>query len=175
MTTDTVKPYDRRDGEDDLYWLAFNCYRDLGPGRTLEAAYTEYFRRKGKARKSKGISSSFHSWSIRFAWDERCRAWDDEAEARMRVVRQAQEEEKYLAEIGDYRDMQIRGGKAGVAAAVKAMQLIAVYLSQNPSVDSIADAERLARIAGIAKESALQWARGLHIEELLKEIQDELC
>lgn len=93
----------------------------------------------------------------------------------MRVVRQAQEEEKYLAEIGDYRDMQIRGGKAGVAAAVKAMQLIAVYLSQNPSVDSIADAERLARIAGIAKESALQWARGLHIEELLKEIQDELC
>jgi hypothetical protein len=42
MIDTTIGISERQEGESDRAWLAYTCYRDLGAGRTVEAAYVAY-------------------------------------------------------------------------------------------------------------------------------------
>jgi phage terminase small subunit len=73
-----LNPFDRRSNETDPAWKAFQCYRNMGEGRTLDKARKELGRREGYMRQ-------LEEWSSDHEWVNRVRAWDD-AEARRKVV-----------------------------------------------------------------------------------------
>ena len=73
-----LNPFDRRPGESDQAWKAFQCYRNMGEGRTLDKAREKLGRRPGYMRQ-------LEEWSSAHEWVNRVRAWDD-AEARRKVI-----------------------------------------------------------------------------------------
>jgi len=73
-----LNPFDRRPNETDPAWKAFQCYRNMGEGRTLDKAREKLGRRPGYMRQ-------LEEWSSGHEWVNRVRAWDD-AEARRKVI-----------------------------------------------------------------------------------------
>lgn len=73
------KPYDRQPNETDKSWAAFCMYRDMGRDRTLL-----------KVSKELGHSAGIivQKWSMKHAWVERCRVFDDEELERESIMLQ---------------------------------------------------------------------------------------
>lgn len=73
------KPYDRQPSETDKSWAAFCMYRDMGRDRTLL-----------KVSKELGHSAGIivQKWSMKHAWVERCRVFDDEELERESIMLQ---------------------------------------------------------------------------------------
>ena len=65
-----VLPWERRPREGERAYAAFLAYRDLGPGRTLEATRTRLGKRPGYLK-------PIERWSALRQWRERSCAWDD--------------------------------------------------------------------------------------------------
>ena len=79
-------PWEREAGETDTAYQAFELFRRLGPDRTVQAAWEQYFFRPGTRRErgTKGVSPApgyFKRWSARWDWHQRAVAWDDEVAA----------------------------------------------------------------------------------------------
>lgn len=167
-----LNAYDRLPGEGDLPWAGFSAYRNQGTGRTLLSAYIQYMKKRGKDFKSdkkrETIPGSFREWYIRWEWDSRCRAWDDDAEARERELRIKDEEESYLKEIGTFRDLQIREGKTSVIASIAAKKRLSEFIVAYPKIKTLNEAEKLARICKLLEGGADIWAKGLAINQLLE-------
>jgi hypothetical protein len=167
-----LNPYDRLPGEGESAWTGFICYRNQGVGRTFLKAYLEYMEKRGKAFKSgkkpNTIPGSFKKWTTQWEWIERCKPWDDETEARERELRVDAEGEAYLKEIGTFRDLQIREGKSTVIATIAAKKLLSKFLVDYPAIETLKEAESLARICKLLEGGAEVWARGLAINELLE-------
>lgn len=174
------KPYDRLPEETELNHLAFCCYRDLGVGRTVEAAREVYEEKRGRKRDG-GIAKKngrFQSWALEFNWNERCRAWDLEKEAEKREIQRKVDAKKYVKELEDLRKSQLQLGRIGLANALGANQLLQNFLAEKlrnkEGVISTKEAKTLADIARACSEkSAEQWAQALQIERLLEEISLE--
>ena len=68
-TNPKSKPYDRQPNEADKSWAAFCIYRDMGRDRTLL-----------KVSKELGHSAGIivQKWSMKYAWVNRCSAFDDD-------------------------------------------------------------------------------------------------
>lgn len=64
----------RRPDESDKAWLAWTMYRDLGPSRTLQDAWTLYAKDAGSS--SKYASNGYKQWATKFDWDTRAQQWD---------------------------------------------------------------------------------------------------
>lgn len=77
-TAPQLNPFDRRSDETIRAWNAFCLYRDMGQERTLEKTQAALNRPPGYVRQ-------LATWSSRYDWVSRVRAWDD-AEARRKVV-----------------------------------------------------------------------------------------
>ncbi len=67
-----AKEWERQEGESGRAFRAFTQYRDLGPGRSLNAAYTASREAKEELR----APGTWYEWSARFRWVERAAAWD---------------------------------------------------------------------------------------------------
>jgi len=71
-------------GESALAFSAFELYRRLGPGRTIEEAWRQYWSRPGtRRRRTAGTSPPrvmpyFSKWAVAWHWRERALAWDNE-------------------------------------------------------------------------------------------------
>lgn len=78
-TNSKSKPYDRQPNETDKSWAAFCMYRDMGRDRTLL-----------KVSKELGHSAGIivQKWSMKHAWVERCRVFDDEELERESIMLQ---------------------------------------------------------------------------------------
>ena len=63
----------RRPGETATAYAAFCAYRDLGPGRSLDAAYAQA---KGLQKGDKRASGNFQRWRRDHAWKNRAEAYD---------------------------------------------------------------------------------------------------
>jgi len=79
-------PWERQEGETAKGFEAFELFRRLGPDRTVQAAWEQYFFRPGTRRErgTKGVSPApgyFKRWSARWRWHERAVAWDEEVAA----------------------------------------------------------------------------------------------
>ena len=68
----TMAPWDHRPDETPRAYAAFAVYRDLGPGRSLNAAY----RSQGHARRSR--SATWQGWFRTYEWAARAEAFDYE-------------------------------------------------------------------------------------------------
>jgi hypothetical protein len=74
MTT----PWDQQPDEPAAAYARFLAYRNLGPGRSVEAAYQAYTGRKtaGKSRKSQAVSGTWTADCAGNNWVARAQAWD---------------------------------------------------------------------------------------------------
>lgn len=70
-----VNPWDQQPGEPSEAYARFLVYRNLGPGRTIEAAYGASSL---KSRKSQATSGQWFSDSASHGWRERAHQWDIE-------------------------------------------------------------------------------------------------
>ncbi len=85
--------WERRDDESAPAFIAFSVYRDLGPTRSIDAAWrtTQTGQNRGKR-----APSAWEGWSSRFDWVERAAAYDAHIErigleARQKALRAATE------------------------------------------------------------------------------------
>jgi hypothetical protein len=72
-------PYERQPDEPHRAFQAFRRYRDLGPTRTLLAAY-----RLVSGRVVGRVPGYFSSWANHWGWHERAGAWDAEVDRQLR-------------------------------------------------------------------------------------------
>jgi len=68
-----MRVWERQEGESAKAYEAFAAYRDLGPDRSLPAAYRQ---RYGKKPAAGGVPGYFLAWSSAHRWVERCRLYD---------------------------------------------------------------------------------------------------
>lgn len=72
--SDEIREWERQPDETGSQWLAFKCYRDLGPARTIPDAWEVYSQEKGL--KSQTCTGAFKDWKRENRWDERAAAYD---------------------------------------------------------------------------------------------------
>jgi|GEM_PF-2514678 len=77
------RPWERQPGESLAAWTAFQCYRDLGPNRSLDEVDRRLYQppatgsaeaQPSAARKRR--RGHIGAWSCRFSWVQRVAAWD---------------------------------------------------------------------------------------------------
>jgi hypothetical protein len=97
-------------GETSLAFAAFEIYRRLGPARTVEEAWRQYWSRPGTRRKRMGnispprVMPYFSQWAVRWRWRQRALAWDDEQTA----VERDQRLDRELQEKGRQHEEEIQ-------------------------------------------------------------------
>lgn len=62
--------------ESDAAWQAFSAYRDMGSGRTHNAAWKVYAGARGLT--ARNVSSQWKAWAKQNEWDKRCLEYDRE-------------------------------------------------------------------------------------------------
>ncbi len=75
MNEQQRRPWDQLPNEPDESYKHFLIYRNMGPGRSLHAAYGQLCIAKQREIKA-SIPGNWTSDSSRFRWVERCKAWD---------------------------------------------------------------------------------------------------
>lgn len=80
--------WDRRPRESAKAFAAFCCYRDLGPGRSLNLAYAEWRRSLGFAGDAAKAAGYWAEWSSGFEWVARAEAYDAHLEQIRRAARE---------------------------------------------------------------------------------------
>jgi hypothetical protein len=81
--------WERQPGESTKAFAAFECYRMLGPDRSLQAAWAKHYARPGtlreRQRKGKERASQFPgywgAWASKWQWTARAGSWDEEVAA----------------------------------------------------------------------------------------------
>src|SRR5215467_5679024 len=79
-------PWERQPGESARAFAAFCLFRDIGPRRSLRECCRRFYG--DRTMSNLGQSST---WSGKWQWVERCRAWDDHLDA---LARQEQERQR---------------------------------------------------------------------------------
>jgi len=83
------RPWDRQEGESSKAFAGFDCYRVLGPDRSLHAAWQRYCTRLGTLRDRRQADGEdarhcpgyWTAWARKWRWQERSAAWDEEVAA----------------------------------------------------------------------------------------------
>jgi hypothetical protein len=101
-------PWERQPGETAKSYGAFCVFRDLGPRRSLSECCLRFY---GEGRAN---LAQISTWSAKFRWVERCRAWDDHLDA---LARQEQEQQR--------KEMVERHASTAKAAVEKAAEAVA--------------------------------------------------
>ncbi len=114
------RSYERQAGESGASYAAFCLYRDLGPQRSVDAAYTLYLskgRQPGGNREGKSALKNapgrWWQWASEMDWKIRCEAFDEERE---REDRETAIETRRL-EVETYRARVVSEAQARAAAA----------------------------------------------------------
>ena len=120
LVVSAAQAWTRRPGETSTAYAAFCIYRDLGPGRSLDAAYAQA---QGLQKGDKRASGHFQRWHRDYAWHSRAEAFDaflDEAKRQAEVEKWKQRGEE-LAE---------QQWAVAMAMLEKAQQMLAFPLAQ---------------------------------------------
>ena len=139
MTTGReTDPWERQPGETDKAFSVFVTYRDAGPGRSLRKTASALGREL----------TQLADWSVRWGWQVRVRAWDDEMD---RVRRQAA-----LAETEAMAVRHARQARAAQDAAMAPVRAVLERMRSDPDwVDEMAELP-LADAVGLALAAARQ-------------------
>lgn len=118
-------PWERLEDEPKNAYDAFLVYRDLGPSRTIAAAYGAFVRmRKGRSgRPPKRPSGQWQAWSVKFDWGDRVEAWDDQIT------------EKVVPTIEDV----IASSPQATGIPVRVSEIISEYLERMARLGDVAD------------------------------------
>jgi hypothetical protein len=76
------KPWDRQEGEPEEAYSHFLAYRNLGPGRSIDAAYfLSKESPRSKRKRTPTAKRASHTWGVessKWSWINRAIAWDIE-------------------------------------------------------------------------------------------------
>lgn len=108
----TPLPYERQPGESSRAFRAFAIYRDLGPSRSLNAAYRHA---KGSQDPALRAHAVWSGWSSKFDWPVRAAAYDDHVDAQIRHEREAR-----------FRELEARRMDCEIAEQAEVEQLAAL-------------------------------------------------
>jgi hypothetical protein len=117
-------PWAREAGETAKAFDAFELFRRLGPDRTVQGAWEQYWNRPGNRRKAgekqAGLAHGyFRAWSSRHCWHQRALAWDEEVAALARDRELDRELKAKVAEQEEERrQRQLRREEARAARTV---------------------------------------------------------
>lgn len=149
-------------------WSAYLCYQNLGPQRTIAGAYTVY--RQGTNSRP---SASFIAWKAQFDWDGRVRVWNESQEATARDRQRAIDDDAYQGELEQFRRLQLNAGKQGTAIVFNLKTKLLKWVETHPTITRWSEALIVARIvATIEIPSTEQWAKAIHIDLLLDQMDD---
>lgn len=97
------RTWDRMEGETDKAYAAFQAYLHLGPDRSIDAAWHHC---NPGAKPERRATSHWYSWSAKFHWVDRSRAYDNHVADRL------------LSEHEDLRARIVRRSKQAIEKAV---------------------------------------------------------
>ena len=147
--------WEQLDGEGSKAYQAFLEYRDMGPGRSIDAVGRKLYRSRGEQERKRGAPGGLRRWADQFQWVERVREWE-------RYVQR----EADRATVQRYRDdvvaLQVKQRTAAQASVATMTKAIAQFLSINAddlAKLSVFDRARLAIAAGRAVPRVLQAER----------------
>ncbi|WP_373538777.1 hypothetical protein [Chamaesiphon sp.] len=132
-TKSQIPVCERQEGETDKAWYAYTIYQNIGAGRSVDAAYSEYIEstkgvkpdNAGNRRGHSISSASFKEWQTRFNWAERVRIHD--ADSRSSLVEKLAERSVDSVYEAIEKDMQI---VADINKAVRANSINALAITQ---------------------------------------------
>jgi hypothetical protein len=119
--SETTESWEKRAGESSRAYAAFCVYRDLGPGRTLTAAY-----RQASGREKAVPPGQWTGWYQDQEWRRRADEYDAKIEADTRRER----ERAHLAAIRDYRARQRALAQATLKASMALLEKASKRLKQ---------------------------------------------
>ena len=105
----------RRAGETRAAYAAFCTYRDLGLGRSLDAAYSQA---KGLQKGDKRASGHWQRWARDHQWKTRAEAYDAHLELFARRGREA----AYIQDLQRFQERQKKLSQATLGAAINLLQ-----------------------------------------------------
>lgn len=165
--------WDRQNDESDNAWCAFQDYRGMpvGSGRSIElllAYYTEQSAKGATVPTTK--QSTLHTWSCRYSWSDRCRAWDARQD-KLRAEAQAQvASEEHKARLEEFRRFTENMGRGQINVVMKGTRILNQFMDTvDPNKMTVAEANGMARaIASISDSATKMWAQALGVEKLLE-------
>lgn len=80
-------PWLQQPGEGDTAFAAFVIYRDLGPGRTLDAAYRAHAGLSGAQEGTKRAPGGWKRWYSQHNWRARAEAYDNRVQREVIAAR----------------------------------------------------------------------------------------
>jgi hypothetical protein len=76
VSADATHPWDQQPDEPDAAYARFLLYRNLGPSRSIDAAYRLLHPTKNGEKGRRNAHGSWHQEGQAFRWTERASAWD---------------------------------------------------------------------------------------------------
>jgi len=121
-------PWERQEGETSKAFAGFDCYRMLGPDRSLQAAWERYCSRPGMLRERRHADGEearhcpgyWTAWARKWKWRERAATWDEEVaaigrdreldvELRARMAEQAEDRRQRRLQLEEARGARTAG------------------------------------------------------------------
>lgn len=147
LPAEPVNPWDLQRGETAKAFAAFRLYLELGPDRTIQAAFA---KSRGLAPGEKHIDGTFLDWSSKFSWVKRVLAYDAHMAAeydRQVVAARTAEAAKWAK-----RQEDIREDEYTMAQRLKD---VAGRMLDQPLIEAIADPN--AKPEDVAKMVPANW------------------
>ena len=123
-----MKSYDRQPAETPKAYAAFTIYRDMGVGRTLDRAATEFYPVTESSQSRHRNKNQLGQWSTQYSWVDRCRDYDRDIESSNRQFLLDVKREQYLARCDD---LQANTEAAGFEAIEASRNLTAVMIEMS--------------------------------------------
>jgi hypothetical protein len=141
----------------------------------MKDAQARYRQKRGKGLDDGNqVAGSFSKWRRRFNWVDRVREWDDEKEFREREAERLNDDEAYRRELRQFGKSQLSAGKVGFKVTLSLKGDLLAYIETRPPIRTLKDALMVARIiATIEPLATEQWAKSLHIDRLLEQMEEE--
>jgi hypothetical protein len=126
---------DRLESETNAAWLGFCCYRDLGPGRTVEEAWRVYSKARGRERATNSSkrhhpSAQFSRWKTNHDWDDRCAEFDKEQSDRIQAAIDSELLDQSMAAISRLRDLVESAATKAIENSLKAADYSALQIDR---------------------------------------------
>lgn len=168
------KVYDRQPGERELPWLGFQCYLDLGPGRTMDAAYEKYRQSIGKVSASRA-TSHFLKWAADYQWRDRVEAYDRDQAVADRQLKEDILGDEYRSQVEKLQNSQLIAGQLNLESMMHISKKIRDMVRERSFTEDKSglmsrNLEALARSLRIMQEiGSQQYSAALGLDQLLAE------
>lgn len=156
------KPWERLPKEPPTAYRGYCLFRDLGPERTLQAAWELYYGRpeaearrqaKGKSNRPGSTPGYWNKWSSHWAWVGRCASYDDYAEEQARLQVEASAKRiraEELAENERQAKSRLATVRVGRETASRLLLKIAKELAPNGKLENLNAEGLIPHLAKIA-------------------------